>query len=127
MASDEGLIPEVHRITSRGFSAIGLERANIILQGVGNKVAAMPSLHAGVTFLIAFYAIQRLRSHWRWLLLLYPLAMSTALVYFAEHYIVDVLAGGLLAGLVMIGCSWWERKHPPEEPALPDPVETSAP
>ena len=125
MASDEGLIPEVHRITSRGFSAIGLERANIILQGVGNKVAAMPSLHAGVTFLIAFYAIQRLRGHWRWLLLIYPLLMSTALVYFAEHYVIDVLAGGLLAGLVMIGCSWWERKYPPKEPALPAEAATS--
>ena len=47
----------------------------------------MPSLHAGITFLIAIYGIQRLRSPWRWLLALYPLAMSTALVYYAEHYV----------------------------------------
>lgn len=125
MASDEGLISEVNRITSRGFQAIGLERANIILQGVGNKVAAMPSLHAGVTFLIAFYGIQMLRSRWRYLLLLYPLIMSTALVYFAEHYIIDAIAGGALAALVMVGCSWWERRNPPitESPPV---AETSA-
>jgi len=117
MASDDGFTTEVHRITSRGFSSIGLERANIVLQGVGNQVAAMPSLHAGVTFLIAFYGVQRLRSKWRFVLLLYPLAMSTALVYFAEHYVIDILAGGLVAALVMMGCSLWERRHPAPESA----------
>jgi len=40
-------------------------------------------------------------SRWRALLALYPLAMGTTLVYFGEHYVVDLLAGALLAGLVM--------------------------
>jgi membrane-associated phospholipid phosphatase len=71
-------------------------------------VAAMPSLHAGMTVLIALYAIQRLRSRGRWLLLAYPVAMSTALVYYGEHYVVDVLAGALLAVLVLLGCKVWE-------------------
>jgi len=30
---------------------------------------------------------------------LYPLAMGVALVYLAEHYVVDVLAGWALVGL----------------------------
>ena len=34
----------------------------------------------------------------RWLLLLYPLAMALALTYFAEHYVIDAIAGCLLAG-----------------------------
>ena len=79
--------------------------------GVGNPVAAMPSLHAGIAFLIAIYGIQRLRSPWRWLLVLYPLAMSTALVYYAEHYVVDVLAGALLAVIVLVGCQLWENSR----------------
>ena len=98
MASEEGsLHADVTRITGRGWHDIGLGRFDLVLQGVGNPVAAMPSLHAGITFLIAIYGIQRLRSPWRWLLVLYPLAMSTALVYYAEHYVIDVLAGAVLA------------------------------
>lgn len=110
MASAQGHIPEVHRVTSRGFSSIGLDRANVVLQGMGNQVAAMPSLHAGAAFLIASYGIWRLRSAWRFLLALYPLAMGTALVYSAEHYVIDVLAGWLLALTVMFGCWAWEQK-----------------
>ncbi len=112
MASREGYLPELHRLTSRGWSDLGLARANIVLQGMGNQVAAMPSLHAAITFLIAFYGIWRLRSPLRWWLVCYPLAMSTALVYFAEHYVIDVLAGGLLAALVMVGCRRWESGRP---------------
>ena len=102
---------DVTRITSRGWHDIGLGRIDLILQGVGNPVAAMPSLHAGITFLIAIYGIQRLRSPWRWLLALYPLAMSTALVYLAEHYVIDMLAGALLATVVLVGCQLWENSR----------------
>jgi hypothetical protein len=109
MASQMQEMGAVSRITGRGWSEIGLDRVDVILRGVGNPVAAMPSLHAGTAFLIALYGVQRLRSRWRWLLLLYPLSMSTALVYYAEHYVVDVIAGALLAGLVLGGASRWER------------------
>jgi membrane-associated phospholipid phosphatase len=78
---------------------------------MGNKAAAMPSLHAGIAFLVVFYAIWRLRSPLRWLLLLYPVAMSTALVYFAEHYVIDAIAGALVAGAVMVGCKVWEDRR----------------
>ncbi|WP_244929905.1 phosphatase PAP2 family protein [Nocardioides sp. W7] len=116
MASEQGYMGEVTRITSRGWSDIGLDRVDLILQGVGNPVAAMPSLHAGISFLIAMYAVQRLRTPWRFVLLLYPLAMSTALVYFAEHYVIDVLAGALLAFLVLAAASAWERRRDPDTP-----------
>ena len=39
-------------------------------------------------------------------MLAYPLAMAVALAYFAEHYIVDAVAGWLLVGTVF----WlWNR------------------
>ena len=52
--------------------------------------------------------------------MLYPLAMSTALVYYAEHYVIDVLAGALLAMVVLVGCQLWERRRGDcvERPAL---------
>jgi hypothetical protein len=57
-----------------------------------NPVAAVPSLHAAYTLLIALFL-------WRWagrarpLLAAYPVAMAFALVYTAEHYVVDILLG----------------------------------
>ena len=112
MASEEGWLgADVARLTSRGWRDLGLDRIDLILHGVGNPVAAMPSLHAGITFLIAIYGIQRLRSPWRWLLALYPLAMSVALVYMGEHYVVDILAGAALAAVVLVGCQLWENSR----------------
>ncbi len=112
MASEEGYIQAtLPRLTGRGWRDLGLGRFDLVLQGVGNPVAAMPSLHAGITFLVAMYGIWRLRTPLRFLLLLYPLAMSVTLVYYAEHYVVDVLAGGLLAAVVMVGCWLWERQR----------------
>lgn len=111
MASREGYLGDVVRLTSRGWDEIGLGRVDLILQGVGNPVAAMPSLHAGIAFLIAMYGVQRLASPLRFLLLAYPLTMSTALVYYGEHYVIDILAGGALAGLVLIGSQRWENRR----------------
>lgn len=110
MASEEGYLADsVERITNRGFGETELSRFHLVLTGVGNPVAAMPSLHAGIAFLVAAFAVQTLRTRWRWLLLLYPLAMSVGLVYFGEHYVIDILAGALLAGVVLAAAAWWER------------------
>jgi hypothetical protein len=112
LAYEEGFLDEpLIRITGRGWSELGLGRFDLVLQGVGNPVAAMPSLHAGIAGLVAMYGIWRLRSPLRFLLVLYPLAMGFALVYYAEHYVVDLLAGWLLAAAVMVGCAWWERRR----------------
>ncbi|WP_159081303.1 phosphatase PAP2 family protein [Nocardioides sediminis] len=111
MASEMGELGHTSRITGRGWSEIGLDRIDVLLQGVGNPVAAMPSLHAGIAFLIAMYGVQRLRSPGRWLLLVYPASMSVALVYYAEHYVVDIVAGALLAWAVLVGASRWERRR----------------
>ncbi len=112
MASEEGyLTHEVMRITHRGWEEVGLGRFHLVLTGVGNPVAAMPSLHAGIAFLIALYGIQRFAHPSRWLLLAYPLVMSLGLVYFGEHYVIDIVAGALLAAAVLAACTWWERSR----------------
>jgi membrane-associated phospholipid phosphatase len=111
MAARDGYLGagSVHRLTSRGWEDLGLSRVPLVLFGMSNKVAAMPSLHAAVASFIAAYGIWRLRSAFRWLLLLYPVAMATSLIYDGEHYLVDILAGFVLTGVVMAGCTWWER------------------
>ena len=99
------------RITSRAWNDIGLERQNMVLLGMSNQVAAMPSLHCGIAALVAFFAVSRLRSPLRWLLLLYPVAMGLALCYFGEHYVLDEVVGVALAGLVMIGWQVSDRRR----------------
>jgi membrane-associated phospholipid phosphatase len=110
LASKEGLLGPVARITSRGWSQLGLERQNMVMHGMGNQVAAMPSLHTGIAALVSFWAVSRLNSPWRWLLLLYPVAMGVALCYFGEHYVVDEIAGVAVAGAVMVAWSAIDRR-----------------
>jgi hypothetical protein len=45
------------------------------------------------------------------MLLLYPLTMSFMLVYYAEHYVIDIVAGFAATGLVLWGCAAWERSR----------------
>jgi hypothetical protein len=115
MASRDGYIGEVHRITGRGWFDLGSSHGTTAQQhvsAVGNQVAAMPSLHAGLAVLVAWWCISRMRGRWRWALLLYPAAMMFMLVYYAEHYVVDEIAGVALVALVMAGWALWERRRP---------------
>jgi membrane-associated phospholipid phosphatase len=71
-------------------------------QHYANNVAAMPSLHAGYALLITLY-VWRLVPRWvRLPLALYPPAMAFSLVYSAEHYVVDCLAGWVYAIVTFI-------------------------
>ena len=57
-----------------------------------NSVAAMPSIHMGVTFAMYLWA----RDHYPKVapvLLVYSLVMGLALIYLAEHYVLDLAAG----------------------------------
>jgi hypothetical protein len=66
-----------------------------------NPVAAVPSLHAAYTLLIVL-ALWPAARRARPLLALYPPAMAFALVYTAEHYVVDILLGW---GYAL--AAWW--------------------
>ena len=114
MAAQDGLLPPLVRMSGRAFGHLGIERTTMVFGGLANQTAAMPSLHCGFAFLIAFYGISRLRGWWRWLLLLYPAAMAFALVYSAEHYLVDTILGGVVAALAMAIGAAWDRSRPPE-------------
>lgn len=115
MAARDGyLSDDVSRITGRGWFDLGSSSGHATAQqhisAVGNQVAAMPSLHVALSVLVAWWGIGRLRSRWRWLLVLYPSAMAFMLVYYGEHYVVDALAGLLLVAVVMGAWSLAERR-----------------
>jgi membrane-associated phospholipid phosphatase len=102
MASHQGLLPHVFRIAPFMSRHIGVDLTRIMgSQRFVNKVAAVPSLHAATTLLIALFFWSRTK-RWRWLLVLYPLAMGASLVYLGEHYASDVLLGWLYAVIVFV-------------------------
>ena len=89
---------------------------------LANPVAAMPSLHAAYPMLLMLFFWRR-AGRWRWLLALYPLAMGFALVYTAEHYVIDILIGWLYAVVVyVVGCrlfDWWAARRASNDVPIP--------
>jgi hypothetical protein len=86
---------------------------------VKNPYAAIPSLHGGYAFLVfGFVAMLIWKTRWRWLipvLALYPAVQCFAVVYTANHYVVDLLIGLVYATLSILGVRWfWRRRGWPE-------------
>ena len=100
------------------MDVLGLDLAqSLIVYGArfGNQVAALPSLHAGWSTIIAWFLAER-SPRWAWpLLAAYPLWMGFSLVVAGEHYVVDVLIGYLYAGVVAYGWRLLERRRSVEE------------
>jgi hypothetical protein len=113
MAAEQGLLEGVDRTTSEGFNALGVATAGLFSRGqeTVNLVAAVPSLHAGFTALVAIFLWSRVRPGLRPLLALYPLAMALTLIATGEHYFFDVLLGWFYAGAVMAAWNSWERRR----------------
>ncbi len=113
MASQQGIVGPVERVGLRGMDVLGLDLAqSLIVYGArfGNQVAALPSLHAGWSTIIAWFLAER-SPRWAWpLLAAYPLWMGFSLVVAGEHYVVDVLLGYLYAGVVAYGWRLLERR-----------------
>ena len=112
MAAEMGLLEGVDRTTSEGFHAFGVATVGIFDKGQQsvNLVAAVPSLHAAFTALVAIFLWDRVRPRLRPLLALYPLAMALTLVTTGEHYVFDILLGWAYAAAAMAAWGWWERR-----------------
>jgi type IV secretory pathway VirB3-like protein len=112
MAAQNGLLEGVERTTSSGWEVLGVGTAGLFSEGQAgvNMVAAVPSLHAAFTALVAMFICTRVRPRLWPLLALYPLAMGLTLMATGEHYFFDVLLGWLYAGGVMAAWGWWEGR-----------------
>jgi hypothetical protein len=102
----------VERIVGRGWGKLNLQTASALIdqgQSSVNLVAAVPSLHAGLTAAVAAFLWTRVQRKWRPLLVAYVLVMAFTLVYTAEHYVVDILLGWALAAVVLLGVNRFER------------------
>ena len=113
MASREGYLPPIQRITGRGWLELHLKTVSKTLDrgaGVLNAVAPMPSLHAGMALLVALWFFRNCKPWIRIAALAFPVAMLTALVYFGEHFIIDGLAGWAVVLLAWFLANKWEER-----------------
>ena len=119
MAAQAHLLPAVARIPPLVWPAIGLHPAGSIVEhgyAYANNVAAVPSLHAAFSLLVAITLWPRKHKWLRPLVALYPLAMGFSLVYGGEHYFFDIALGwmytiaAVLAGRALMR-RWASRRR----------------
>ena len=127
LASSHGELEE----TVRAIGPISSRLPYVSFQGLfdrgseyANPVAAVPSLHAAYTLLIAL-VLWRTAPRWaKPALVAYPLAMTFALVYTAEHYVADILVGWLyaIAAFTVVGALGFRAWSPKRRSSRPTPV-----
>jgi hypothetical protein len=111
-STQDGANGWVERIVGRGWGKLNLHSATALIdqgQASVNLVAAIPSLHASLTAAVAAFLWTRVQRKWRPLLAAYVLVMAFTLVYTAEHYVVDILLGWVLAAVVLVAINRYER------------------
>ncbi|MGE2716453.1 phosphatase PAP2 family protein [Mycolicibacterium litorale] len=109
--SQDGANEWVERIVGRGWGKLNLHSATALLdagQASVNLVAAIPSLHAGMTAAIAAFLWHRVNRGWRPVLVGYVLVMAFTLVYTAEHYVIDILLGWAFAAVAVLGLNRYD-------------------
>lgn len=111
----------------------GIYNASYKVIGESNPIAAMPSIHMAITFLIVFPAFHA-GKRWGIAALLYATAMGYSLIYLGEHYFVDIIAGCLITIYGWVAAGTWLKRvapalsRPISEPAMrPTPAPSVAP
>ena len=113
-STQDGANDWIERIVGRGWGKLNLQTASALIdqgQASVNLVAAVPSLHAGLTAAVAAFLWTRVQRKWRPVLVAYVVVMAFTLVYTAEHYVVDILLGWLLAAVVLFVIKGFESRR----------------
>ncbi|MEX0683103.1 MAG: phosphatase PAP2 family protein [Dehalococcoidia bacterium] len=110
MAGQLGHIPHVYQVLPDVSGEVAPGAYQNVYQIAGaNNVAAMPSLHAAIPFLMAI-ALWKYR--WlRWAGAAFAVSMLFSIVYLGEHYAVDGLAGWAVAGAAWAGVTAFRAKR----------------
>jgi hypothetical protein len=115
MASERGALPPTVRAPDLLWGHIGIDALAKVFSGdpkYSNPVGALPSLHAAypLLFLLLFWGVAGTR--WRMVLVAYTGAMAFVLVYFAEHYVFDVVVGWGYAVATFLAVAAVLRRRP---------------
>jgi hypothetical protein len=98
LAAEQGVIPPIQKLATDIWFSLGIHNFPAIYHNLNpNLVAAVPSLHAAYPVLFWLF-VHRLFG-WKYSLpfLIYPLSVWLGIVYMGEHYVFDVLLGGVYA------------------------------
>ncbi|MGH2633219.1 MAG: phosphatase PAP2 family protein [Tepidiformaceae bacterium] len=98
LAGRDGVLPGAYRVMDFVGGKVSGDTYRTLSTSIGepNPVAAMPSIHEAVTFAMYLYARDHEPRLAPWLLV-YCVVMAVSLVYLAEHYVADLVAGVLCA------------------------------
>lgn len=110
LAALQGHTEPIARIILEIGEGITPEMYETALEFSGNDVAAMPSVHIGVMWLILLAS----RELGRWafgLASVYTLVMVWSVIYGGEHYVVDALAGMAIAWATWRICWWFVHRE----------------
>jgi len=112
---------------SIGYDPVrSLDTVSIWQNASPHPVAAMPSLHAGFPWLVLLFAVRYFR-WWGLLALPYNVALWFSVVYLANHWVVDILAGMAWATLAFVLVDWgWGRLVESRGSLVPDQVQVLA-
>ncbi|MGH2456754.1 MAG: phosphatase PAP2 family protein [Candidatus Limnocylindria bacterium] len=100
------LKPDAFAWLAQSIGIDGARLYDVVFRSINaNPVAAFPSLHAAYPFL-TFLVLRRAFGRIGWLALGYFALVAFTIVYTADHYVVDVLAGAAYASGAY-GLMWW--------------------
>lgn len=108
LAGQMGALPGVFRVMDFVGGSVDPETYESFYASLGepNSVAAMPSLHQGVTFAMYLWARDHERRLAPWLLA-YSVVMGLALMYLGEHYLADIAVGMACAVVLWLIARRW--------------------
>jgi len=117
MASDAHLIPQIHRVSSDVWWAMGIHNFSEVYGHISpNQVAAVPSLHSAYPLLFTLFVWRIFSFRKTWWMIIYPVSMWIGVIYMGEHYAFDVVTGALYAvGAYVIAdrvFAWIRSYHP---------------
>jgi len=96
----------------------------LLPSGLANKYAAMPSLHAGWNLLMSIALVTNARQYiFRAVGVVVPILMTASIILTGNHYILDAVAGDLLALVALVlathlfASNAVDRRSPPSTPS----------
>ena len=118
MAAQRHLMAPITRIIPQVWAALPVAGDGSVSAGykLANNVAAVPSLHAAFSSLVAV-TVWPFTPRWaRPLVIAYPLAMAFVVVYTGEHYVSDVLLGWVYTAATLatfaVAARWRQARGP---------------
>lgn len=113
LAGQTGALPGAFRVMDFVGGSVDPDTYQSFYASLGepNSVAAMPSLHQGVTFAMYLWARDHAPRLAPWLLG-YSLVMGAALMYLGEHYLADLAVGMACASILWLAARRWLSPAP---------------